>query len=348
MSLILDPPLAAVALLTAGEKKSHLALQKMVILGTLAGFFVAFGNQIAAVVSTSGTIDPDPLSGPQKYLAGIAFSVALIFIMVAGGELFTGNCLIIMAVLAEKVTLGEMLFDWFVIYFSNFLGTIIAAAIIFGGDTNGGYDFSNVTAGDKLTATSGWTVCKTAIAKANLSPHAMFFRAIPANMIVCLAVIMGTASKSASGKVLVVAPAIAAFAAAGYEHSIANMYTFSLATMLNCPVSSHGYYWLNLVLSSIGNIVGASILAFSYYAVYLMPTESPHEMLHVEPVAARFFDFAAGAIFSPRKERTKKQEEMLKEPVTELVPPDSLVVAPGSVCVNATATVQQADAATNA
>ena len=161
-------------------------------------------------------------------------------------------------------------------YFTNFLGAIFGAALIYGGGNNG-------HAGD-LTP-SGHRLCAIAIKKTELEWYKIFFRGILANILVCLAVICAAASTTASGKILAIFFPISVFVAIGFEHSIANMYTFSMATMLNCDVGSHGWYWLNLLLSSVGNLVGATLIAISYWLVNIHGT--PLELSHV-PTSGAF------------------------------------------------------------
>ena len=260
LSLILEPTMITAALVSAGTYKSHMPTWKMAVLGMLGGLYVGLGGQVF-VALLSGV---DSAAGPVRYLAGTGFSFALVMIVICGAELFTGNCLLILSVLSGQTTLLEMLWDWFVVYFSNFAGCIFTAVIVFGGGING-----YPTTGTNMTAT-GTTICKIAVAKAHLQPHEMFFRGILANICVCLSIMCAISAKSAVGKVFVIIMPIAAFVTSSYEHSIANMFMFSSATLLNCDgLGGHGWYWINLVLCTLGNILGALILGIAYWATNL-------------------------------------------------------------------------------
>jgi formate/nitrite transporter len=291
-SLILDPPMAAATLVSVAIKKCHLPTWKMVVLGILAGVYVSIGNQVLLALLAPGGAEGswsagnstmyEPASGVLKFFGGAVFSTVLVIIIICGAELFTGNILIVMALWNGSVTLKEMLVDWFVVYFSNFAGIIFFTAIIFGSGQNGYYasvsvnDTHNL---DKGLTRSGQQCCSLAAKKADMRPHEMFFSAIPANILVCIAVIMAIAAKSAIGKVAVCAFPIGIFVCCNYNHSIANMALFTMATLLHCNNGEkHGLYWLNLCLSTLGNIVGAAMLATAYYFMFVF--DSPNEDLN--------------------------------------------------------------------
>jgi len=247
---------------------------KMIILGITAGLFVGLGGQTVYSVFV-GT----DLSGPAKYLGGCAFSVGLMIIVIAGAELFTGNVLILMSVLARRVYWYEMVKDWLIIWPSNFIGCIIYAGMVQGGGLNG-YpgEWSH----------SGEVICSIAVTKTSLKTREMFFRGIGANMLVCLAVILCTASKSAAGKILACIFPIASFVTIGFEHSIANMYLFSVATMIDCPPAQR-MYWTNLGLVTLGNICGAAILALIYWICYIHGSSSEKEEVPYDPRSPHTF-----------------------------------------------------------
>mmetsp|Transcript_15581 Transcript_15581/g.36476 ORF Transcript_15581/g.36476 Transcript_15581/m.36476 type:complete len:286 (+) Transcript_15581:92-949(+) len=254
---VLDPMQTAKAVEAIGVSKAHLSYPRMAVLSILAGAYIGVGAQLFVLIITNE--DGSPASGPQKLLGGFGFSVGLVMIALAGAELFTGNCLLLIAWLTGKIKLSEVLIDWVVVWHFNFVGSILAAAVFYGTGINGYYD--------DLTP-MGKTVCKVALAKTDEKEHEMFVRGIAANALVCLAVILAIASKSPSGKILGIAMPIATFVALGFDHCIANMTFFSLSTMLDCPVEQ-GRYWLNLLLSTSGNTLGASTLAISYYFTYM-------------------------------------------------------------------------------
>jgi formate/nitrite transporter len=281
-SLILDPGLASEVILKSGIKKSHLPVTKMLVLSFLAGTYLAVGGQSMFAVLTG----VDRNQGPVKFLGGAAFSVGLMLIVLAGAELFTGNCLILMAVLAKRIFWHEMLFDWGVVYAGNFIGSITFAGMIYGtgllGWNNGAGDDTSA-----LTAT-GKTACAIAITKAKLESSQIFLRGIGANYLVCLAIILAAAAKSPAGKFLGILFPIQMFITIGFEHSVANMYIFSLATMMNCDVY-HGDYWRNLILCTLGNIVGACLLALSYWFVNIYGGKHEVETVPYDPASPHIF-----------------------------------------------------------
>mmetsp|Transcript_15582 Transcript_15582/g.36482 ORF Transcript_15582/g.36482 Transcript_15582/m.36482 type:complete len:308 (+) Transcript_15582:92-1015(+) len=256
---VLDPMQTAKAVEAIGVSKAHLSYPRMAVLSVLAGAYIGMGAQLYLLVTSNE--DGSAASGPQKLLGGFAFSVGLVMIAMAGAELFTGNCLLLIAWLTGKIKLAEVLLDWMVVWIFNFVGSIAVAGLIYGTGINGYYHEDYTAMGKNL--------CKVAAAKANEKEHEMFVRGIAANALVCLAVILAIASKSPSGKILGIAMPIATFVALGFDHCIANMTFFSLAVMVDCPLEDEGRYWLNLLLSTCGNTLGASVLAFSYYFSYM-------------------------------------------------------------------------------
>mmetsp|Transcript_63314 Transcript_63314/g.151042 ORF Transcript_63314/g.151042 Transcript_63314/m.151042 type:complete len:298 (+) Transcript_63314:137-1030(+) len=256
---ILDPKQTAKAVETYGVAKARLSYPRMTVLAVLAGAYIGIGAQLFAFVTS--TFDGSAASPPVKFLGGLAFSVGLVFVVIAGAELFTGNCLLLVAWFHRSLRLYEVLIDWIIVWTFNFVGAISISALLVGTGING-YNGSDFTP-------TGQTVCKISGGKADERAYEMFIRGIFANMLVCLAVILAIASKTPSGKILGVALPVATFVALGFDHSIANMTFFSLATMLSCDPEDQPRYWLNLLLSTLGNILGASILAVSYFFTYV-------------------------------------------------------------------------------
>mmetsp|Transcript_67537 Transcript_67537/g.126172 ORF Transcript_67537/g.126172 Transcript_67537/m.126172 type:complete len:290 (-) Transcript_67537:87-956(-) len=256
---VLDPIQTAKAVETIGITKAHLSLPRMAVLSVLAGIYIGLGAEIYCLLTA--TTDGSSPTGGMRFLGGFGFSVGLVMIAMAGAELFTGNCLLLIACFTKKISVKDVLIDWAMVWTFNFVGSIMCAGLLYATGING-YDSSDYTA-------LGQRVCNVSVYKAHEKPHEMFFRGIAANMLVCLAVILAIASKSPSGKIMGIAMPIATFVALGFDHCIANMTFFSLATLLDCPVHNHGDYWLNLLLSTLGNTLGASLLAGSYFFTYM-------------------------------------------------------------------------------
>lgn len=253
--------------------KARTGFSRLFILGFLAGVYVGFGGEVATVV---GQESANILgSGLMRMISGGVFTVALILIIIAGGELFTGNTLILLSVL-ERRTTPELLFrNWVIVFFSNFLGAAFIVTILY---------LTNLwTQSNFFGAISGLQI---AVYKVNLTFIEAFTRGVLANWLVCLAIWMSVASRQVIGKVVAVFFPIMAFAASGYEHCIANMFFVTKGLFLrNIPevvaasginsseltnLTFSGFVFYNLIPVTLGNILGAIIfVVLLYWFVFL-------------------------------------------------------------------------------
>lgn len=238
----------------AGTAKTRLGFVPLAMLGVLAGAFIGFGAVFYLVVIT-GAGDS---FGPARLLGGAAFSLGLILVIVGGAELFTGNTLIIMARLEDRISTAALAKNWAIVFAGNFAGALVLVVVI-------------VAAGT-LTLDNGavaQTAVKVAEAKFALSPMAAFARGILCNALVCLAVWLTFAARDVAGKILAILWPITAFVALGFEHSVANMFLLPLGL----AAGAEGGVWpimKNLVFVTLGNIVGgAGGVAGAYWACYL-------------------------------------------------------------------------------
>jgi formate/nitrite transporter len=237
--------------------KSRMTFLQLAMLGILAGGFIGLGSLYYVIVVS----DPQLGFAAQRVLGGVVFSLGLLLVVVAGAELFTGNNLLAMAWADGCLPTRDVLYNWVVVCASNFIGAVGLAAVVFlSGHTemNGG--------------AIGRTVLKIAAAKSSLPFWEAFFRGVLCNVLVCMAVWMTLAGRSVTDKFIAIVFPISAFVAAGFEHSIANMYFLPLAMMLQAaagqPVELAGL-WRNLVPVIAGNLVGGSVLvALVYYVIY--------------------------------------------------------------------------------
>lgn len=220
------------------------------MLSMLAGMFVGFG--VLLVFTLSGALQGAPYT---KLVMGCCFGVALSLVVIAGGELFTGNNLVMTAGLMKKtVTAGETIKLWLVCWAGNLAGSILLALLF-------------CATGLYSDATLG-AVTSAAAAKMSAGPAALIARGILCNMLVCLAVWSGFRSKSEAGKLIMIFWCILAFFATGFEHSVANMTLLTLALINNGGLEAitFGGYCYNLLLVTIGNMIGAiALVAFPYY-----------------------------------------------------------------------------------
>ena len=259
---------------TVGVRKAQLDVISLVALGVLAGAFIALGAMFATTV-LAGADGVIPF-GVGRLLAGIVFGLGLILVVLGGAELFTGNNLMVMAWAAGKLPLRDMLRAWVIVYIGNFIGAIGTALLVF---LSGQY-----LAGHGAVAA---VVLKIAADKTTLPFDHALFLGILCNVLVCLAVWLSFGARTTSDKVLAVLFPVSAFVAAGFEHSVANMYFIPLglfakawgpADMWAQLASSAAAYgdltWLaffrSLVPVTIGNIIGGGVLVGGvYWFIYL-------------------------------------------------------------------------------
>lgn len=239
-----------------GVAKARLPLLSLVMLGMLAGAFIGLGSLYYVIVLA----DPGLTTAVQRVLGGAVFSLGLLLVVVAGAELFTGNNLIAMAWAGGKVSSGELLRNWLVVCFANFAGAVGLAVLVF----YSGHAEQYAGAYLRILET-----------KTSLPLATAFFSGVLCNVLVCLAVWMALAGRSVVDKAVAILFPISAFVAAGFEHSVANMYFLPLGMLLQAaagqPVELAGLA-RNLLPVIAGNLVGGSVLvALVYYVIYRWP-----------------------------------------------------------------------------
>jgi formate transporter len=254
-----------------GEQKAGLKAGPMFLLACLAGAYIAMGAVFATTVA-AGTSAVWPF-GVTRALMGLVFCVGLVLVVVGGAELFTGNTLMTIACLEKRVTTGALLRNWVIVYIGNLVGSLVVALLTTIGQT---YDFGG--------GTLGMTALSIASAKVNLDFWQAVALGILCNFLVCLAIWMTFSARTVSGKILAILFPISAFVAAGFEHSVANMYfipaglfiqlfdpAFAAGTGLELANLTWGAFFLNNLLPvTIGNLIGGGVLVgMIYWAVYL-------------------------------------------------------------------------------
>ena len=247
-----------------GVIKARLPVLPTIMLGVLAGGFIGLG----ALYYTLVVGDTQLSFGIARVLGGVAFSLGLILVVIGGAELFTGNNLLVMAWADGRITTSEMLRNWALVYVSNAFGAIGLAAVVY---------LSHHAAMNQGAV--GIAYLKIAAAKTALPFWEAFFKGVLCNLLVCLAVWMALAGRSVTDKVLAIVFPVSAFVAAGFEHSVANMYFIPLAIFLKGSVAVPSGMNLasldwngfagNLIPVTLGNIVGGSVMvALVYYLIY--------------------------------------------------------------------------------
>ncbi len=241
-----------------GQAKANLALPKAFVLGCMAGFYIGLGATFMLIVKADSTLS----FGISSVLGGLAFSLGLFLVLVAGAELFTGNSLMAIGMLSKKYTLKNMLSRWVVVYAGNLVGSLLLALIL------------HLAAFRTLGGGAvGEVAVSIAAAKAGLAPGAVFFRGILCNILVCLAVWMSFAGTTVADKFFAAAVPVAGFVACGFEHCIANMFfiPFGMLTQGAIGLDSVTMAGMvqNIILATAGNIMGGALMvACAYWFVY--------------------------------------------------------------------------------
>lgn len=257
----------------AGEGKAKQPLLKCILLGIMAGAFIAFGG-----ASSNAAVHNIANQGLSKTLAGCIFPVGLMMIVFVGGELFTGDCLMIAGVVDRKFSVLAMIKTLVIVFFSNMVGAVIISALVY---FSGLLDYSNGALG-------AFTI-KVAYGKATITPFKAICSGILCNILVCMAVLMATAARDIVGKVWAIFFPICAFVIGGWEHCVANMFYIPagiFASMNNGYVAKAeelygitadqiaanlniGGFVSNLIPVTIGNMLGGMVfIALPLYAIH--------------------------------------------------------------------------------
>lgn len=274
-----------------GVRKAEMPFLKMFMLAVLAGAFIALGAIFATAVSAGGmpvTLPDGTVAfntglpyGVTRLLAGLVFSLGLILVVVGGAELFTGNNLIVMAWASGKVKGAALLRNWAIVYLGNFVGSIGTALLMF---FTRQYTFGSNAV--------GIAALRTGVAKCELTFLQAVALGILCNALVCLAVWLTYSARSTMDKIIAIVFPITAFVAAGFEHSVANMYFISYALFVKMfdsgfistvsdkvprleQLTWQAFLLKNLVPVTIGNIIGGAVLvAIVYWAIFLRPEKA--------------------------------------------------------------------------
>jgi formate/nitrite transporter len=257
-----------------GVRKAALGIVPTFVLAVLAGAFIALGAAFATTVS-AGATGMLPY-GIVRLVAGLAFTLGLILVIVGGAELFTGNNLLAMAWASRRISIGAVIRNWVIVYIGNLVGAAGTAVLVVAA---GQYEFGGASVGAAALST-------TAV-KVGYGPLQAFVLGILCNGLVCLAVWLTYSARTTTDRILAIVPPIAAFVAMGFEHSVANMYFIPVGMLIRAvapdtfwariehvPADYAALDWSglvgNLVPVTLGNIVGGTILVGAvYWLVYL-------------------------------------------------------------------------------
>ena len=261
-----------------GARKAEMPAVPMFMLAGLAGAFISLGAIFATTVSAGNAGLP---YGITRLLAGLVFCLGLVLVVVGGAELFTGNNLIVMAWASGKVTSRALLRNWALVYLGNFAGSFATAILMF---FTRQYTFG--------ANAVGVTALKTAIGKVEYDFLQAVALGILCNALVCMAIWLTFSARSTWDRIAAVIFPISAFVAAGFEHSVANMYFIPYAILIKDfdpefvskiggevphldALTWESFFIANLIPVTIGNIIGGSVLvAAVYWAIYLRGRKS--------------------------------------------------------------------------
>lgn len=272
MKQIQTPAEIIEANIESGKGKAELPVIRMILLGLMAGGIIALGGSASSVAAHDiGSV------GVARLLTAVVFPVGLMMIVLAGGELFTGNCMITMAVLDGQTTLNKKIRNLVVVYISNFIGAFVIDLLVF---ASGQLDYSNGGLG-------AYSI-QVALGKIDITFIEGIASGILCNILVCTAILMASAAVEVAGKIWAIFFPIFAFVIAGFEHSIANMFYIPIGIMAATNPAyvakaeelygitaeqaagiTMGQSLHNFVPVTIGNIIGGVFfVSVTYYLVH--------------------------------------------------------------------------------
>lgn len=259
--------------LQAGIYKSKKATSTLIVMGILAGMFIAIGAS-ASMVASHGISN----YGLAKFTAGAVFPVGLIMIIILGAELFTGDCMMVFGVWDKKYSYMRMWRTLTIIWLSNMIGAVIIAFIAY---YSAQFDISY--------GALGAYVIKNAVGKASTPAFNVFVSGIGCNIVVCAAMLIAYGANDITGKIAGAYITIMAFIVTGFEHCIANMYYLTAGILAannetyvsqaeeiyhlsaeQISVLTVGGAFHNIIPATLGNIVGGMLfIALPLYVLYI-------------------------------------------------------------------------------
>ena len=236
-----------------GVKKAGLPAGKMIVLGMLAGIYIGFGADVFVLATAAGG---DAFQAMAAKLIGAAlFPVGLMMVILCGAELFTGNNLLTLALMDKKITAGQMLKNWVIVYLGNLVGSVLLAFVL--------------AKSGLFADAAGARAMAIAAAKTSIPFMPALLRGVLCNILVVLACWFQAGAKDLIGKIFAIWFPIMMFVFAGFEHSVANMTYIPLGIFLGADVTWGAFFLNNLLPVTIGNLIGgACVVPFAYYYAY--------------------------------------------------------------------------------
>ena len=245
-----------------GRRVLNQPFSRTLVLSLLAGFYIAFGAELATVVTSDAAGNLG--LGVSRLRGGSVFSLGLMLVVVCGAELFTGNSLLTKTALHGELPWLKIAENWTVVILGNLAGSLFLAWLMFESDL-------------WQTGRIAEHAVDIATAKCELTFGVALVRGILCNWLVCLAVFMAAAARDISGKILACYVPIMAFVASGFEHSVANMYFIPIGLLLKSELGLQipaltwsNFFVGNLIPVTLGNILGGVVfVAGAYWFVYM-------------------------------------------------------------------------------
>lgn len=258
---MLSPSQIAEKYVSVGKAKAELPVSKMFVLAIFAGIFISIAGASATIASC--TVDNASIS---RLINSLIFPAGLAMVVLAGSELFTGNCLILIPVIKKEVKALSFIKCLAVVYIGNLVGSLLFTLMFVYGHTP---DLFNEGLAKSLVS--------TAAMKTSLSFQDSFLRAILCNFLVCIAVWITAGAQNTADKVIGLYPPIFVFVLAGYEHCVANMFYIPAGILCSSEygIAAEGLNWgtffvNNLVPVTVGNFIGGAIfVGMGYWFAYL-------------------------------------------------------------------------------
>jgi formate transporter len=268
-----EPQEMAQAAVETGAKKTHRSWDRVLVSAFLAGAYISFGGLVAITVSSG--LDPDTWGTLPTLFLGAAFTLVLVLVLIAGSDLATGNMMLVpLSAMRGRISVADVARNLTLVLIGNLIGALFVAYFLAVQTGVIGHAGASGTAGltyERLAA--------IASGKATVESHwQVFLRGVGCNWLVCLAVWMSLATKSVSGKVLVIFFPIMAFVAMGFDHVVANMFFLPAAIFADVPDLTWGDVGLNWLFAGLGNLVGAVVfVSTTYWYLFLrdQPDQAP-------------------------------------------------------------------------
>lgn len=259
------PAQIAESYVAVGAGKAKQPVPKLFVLAFFAGLFISIAG--ASAMIASATV-PDPSA--SRLVNSLIFPAGLVMVVLAGSELFTGDCLMVISAVKKSITWKELVKTWCVVYLGNLTGALFVAVLFVFGHTP-----------DLFGGALAQNLVNTAVSKTSLGFSDAFIRGVLCNILVCIAVWITLGGSTASEKVIGLYPPIFVFVLAGYEHCVANMFYIPAGILAagEYGLAAEGLSWgsflvKNLLPVTLGNLAGgALVVGMGYYFIYLFISE---------------------------------------------------------------------------